>query len=347
MRSDRQARRPVPHETGDDRVRQRGARAGAAAAGETQGVPLHDRGNPYAAARHGGGRGRVARRGHGGGGVRAAGGFGKGVPGRGGGAGGGGVDDAQSIDGRAGDGAHSGGTRAAHARGDGEQGADRARLCRATRRGGAAGGRLALRIERDGWSAGVQPVAAHDARGDGVGVHGGAEFDVERGDRDDGAGRELRCGPGGGAEDGNHGGRWGVRRGGLGLGGENGGAGQRADGRADHAATGDDARDYAADAGARDGDRARRQDGAAGEPGTANKRWRLAPRARRGAGAERHSGVHAGDQQPDSVPYGFDGYVRNGLDRAWGGTDGVWRIQRLGELAPRRLDLGPRWSSPD
>src|SRR5450759_3950227 len=155
----------------------------------------------------------------------------------------------------------------------------------------------------------------------GAAGHGGGELDVEGGDRDDGAGGELRCGPGGGAEDGDHGGRWGVRRGGLGLGGENGGAGQRADGRADHAATGDDTRHYAVDAGAHDGDRARRQDGAAGEPGTANQRRRPAARARRGAGAERHSGVHAGDQQPDSVPYGFDGYVRNGLDRAWGGTD--------------------------
>src|ERR1019366_7795143 len=142
-------------------------------------------------------------------------------------------------------------------------------------------------------------------------------------------------------EDGDHGGRWGVRRGGLGLGGEDGGAGQRADGRANHAATGDDTRYYAADAGARDGDRALRQNGAAGEPGTANQRRRPVARARRSAGAERHSGVHAGDQQPDFVPYGFDGYVRNGVARTRGGADGVWRIQRPGELGLSEEDSPP------
>src|ERR1035437_8431934 len=101
---------------------------------------------------------------------------------------------------------------------------------------------------------------------------------------------------------------WGVRRGRLGFGGEDRGAGQRADGRAHHAATGNDARHYAVDAGAHDGDRALRQNGTAGEPGTANQWRRLPARTRRGAGAERHAGVHAGNQQTDFVPYGPDGY---------------------------------------
>src|ERR1019366_3200019 len=108
-------------ETGDHRVRQRGARAGAAGEAEAPGVSLHDRGSPYVAARYGGG----------------------------------------------------GGDGEAHARGDGEQGADRARLWGVARRGGAARSELAVRIQRNGWSAGVQPVAACDARGEGAGVHGG------------------------------------------------------------------------------------------------------------------------------------------------------------------------------
>src|ERR1035441_2612675 len=268
-------------ETGDYRIRQRGARAGAAGEGEAPGVSLHDHGGPYVAAWHGGGRGGAARRGTGGCRVRGAGGIGGGVSGGGAGAGGGGTDDPQSVHRRAGHGTHSGGYGEAHARGDGEQGADRARVWRAARRSGATGGGLAVRIQRDGWGAGVQPVAACDARGEGAGVHrgaefdveggdrddgtrrelrrgagggegagvpGGAKFDVEGGDRDDGTRRELRRGAGGGAADGDHGGRWGVRRGGLGLGGQDGGAGQHADGRADHAATGVDARDCAVDA---------------------------------------------------------------------------------------------------
>src|ERR1035441_7420017 len=107
-------------ETGDYRVRQRGARADATAARETQGIPLHGHGHPYAAPRNGGGRGRAGHQGHGGLGVRAAGSIGGGVPGGGARPGGGVVDDAQSIDGRAGGGAHSGGDGAPHARGHGE-----------------------------------------------------------------------------------------------------------------------------------------------------------------------------------------------------------------------------------
>src|ERR1019366_7921845 len=183
------------------------------------------------------------------------------------------------------------------------------------------------------------PIAhAYGALRDEAARQGGSlRFGSSVGDRDDGTRRKLLHGAGGGTAVGDHRGRWGVRRGGLGLGGEDGGAGQRADGRANHAATGDDARDYAADAGARDGDRARGKDGAPGEPGAANQRRRVASGARRGAGAERPSGVHAGNEQPDPVPYGFDGHVRNGVDLSRGGTDGVWRVQRSGELAVRLL----------
>src|ERR1035437_2605160 len=49
----------------------------------------------------------------------------------------------------AGEGARRGARGAAHAGGDGKQGPDAPRLGRATRGGGAGGGRLALRIERD------------------------------------------------------------------------------------------------------------------------------------------------------------------------------------------------------
>src|ERR1035438_3851947 len=76
---------------------------------------------------------------------------------------------------------------------------------------------------------------------------------------------------------------------------------------------------------------------APGKPGAPCERPRVAAGARRGAGAERPSGVHAGNEQPDPVPYGFDGYVRNGVDLSRGGADGVWRVQRSGELA-----LSPR-----
>src|ERR1017187_2452333 len=52
-------------ETGDYRVRQRGARAGGAGEAEAPGVSLHDHGGAFVAARHGGGRGGTASRGAG------------------------------------------------------------------------------------------------------------------------------------------------------------------------------------------------------------------------------------------------------------------------------------------
>src|ERR1035441_2083610 len=63
-------------ETGDYRIRQRGARAGAAGEAEAPGVSLHDHGCAYVAARHGGGPSGTAGRGAGGRGVRLAGGIG-------------------------------------------------------------------------------------------------------------------------------------------------------------------------------------------------------------------------------------------------------------------------------
>ena len=48
---------------------------------------------------------------------------------------------------------------------------------------------------------------------------------------------------------------------------------------------------------------------------------------------ERHTGVHAGNHQHDSVPYRSDGHVRNGVDRPASGADRLRRVQRSGEFA--------------
>jgi len=203
----------------------------------------------------------------------------------------------------------------AHARGDGEQGADRARVCRTARPGGAGGGEPAVRIQRDGRRAGVQPVAARHARGEGAGVHRGAEFDVEGGDRDDERGGSFDAGL---AE---------ARRMGIA---EGDGAYdvEGWDSAAKTAALANvlmDARttpQLVATRGiarltpervmemARDGKTVRLVS-RGGEPAAAC-RCGCAPRCWSGPTfwpARR-------DEQPDSVPYGLDGHVRNGVDRS-------------------------------
>ena len=59
----------------------------------------------------------------------------------------------------------------------------------------------------------------------------------------------------------------------------------------------------------------------------------LPARARRSAGPRRSAGLHAGHQQPDSVPHGPDGHVRHRVDRSRRGADRLRRVQRPGELA--------------